>query len=34
MEYDKYVVFSLKDWDDFQKAIRYISKNLRRGVNA
>jgi hypothetical protein len=26
MEYDKYIIFSLTDWDVYQIAIRFISR--------
>ena len=27
MKYDKYIVFTIKDWDTYQAAIRFISKD-------
>jgi len=27
MEYDKFIVFNIKDWDTYQAAIRFISRN-------
>jgi hypothetical protein len=28
IKYDKFTIFTLKDWDTYQAAIRFISRNI------